>query len=151
MTRRTLLLIVSLAAGCAEQSRPEPSPQPVATASPDPAAPAVAAEPAVADAASRDVEAFIPMLLAEQLGIERSRIVMDRPIAGPPLGADELDLVEIVMEIEDHFDVTLSDEELVKIAGGTETEMPTRITPSHLVKLTKDAVKRAGGRAKERD
>ena len=53
-------------------------------------------------------------VLASQLGIkpdrmtEKSRILED-------LGADSLDLVELLMTLEDEFNVTVSDEDALKL------------------------------------
>ena len=48
-------------------------------------------------------------LLAEQLGIEADEIGMDTHIVND-LGADSLDLVELIMALEDEFDLVVTDE-----------------------------------------
>ena len=56
----------------------------------------------------------VKKLLAEQLNIdantitEKSRVIED-------LGADSLDVVEMLMVLEDEFNVTVSDEESLKL------------------------------------
>lgn len=56
----------------------------------------------------------VKKLLAEQLNInadvitEESRVIED-------LGADSLDVVEMLMVLEDEFDVTVSDEESLQL------------------------------------
>jgi acyl carrier protein len=130
MTRRVLILMVAVVAGCSEQ--------------PIPAMP----KAVVTDSSSKEVEEFVPKLLAEQLAVDRSKIVMNRPIGEPPLGADELDLVEIIMEIEEHFDVSIPDEDLEEISGAKQDHLLTRITPAHLVTLAKKARERSSKRTK---
>ena len=48
-------------------------------------------------------------LLANQLEIDEDRITMDTNIADD-LGADSLDVVELVMSIEDNFGSVITDE-----------------------------------------
>lgn len=53
-------------------------------------------------------------LLSSQLGIKEERIQLKSRIL-EDLGADSLDLVELLMTLEDEFNVTVSDEEAVKL------------------------------------
>ena len=48
-------------------------------------------------------------ILAEQLGIAIEDITMDTHIIND-LGADSLDLVELIMALEDEFDLVVTDE-----------------------------------------
>ena len=48
-------------------------------------------------------------LLANQLEIDEDRITMDTNIADD-LGADSLDVVDLVMSIEDNFGIVITDE-----------------------------------------
>ena len=48
-------------------------------------------------------------LLANQLEIDEDRITMDTNIADD-LGADSLDVVELVMSFEDNFGIVITDE-----------------------------------------
>lgn len=56
----------------------------------------------------------IKSLLSSQLGIKEDRIQLKSRIL-EDLGADSLDLVELLMTLEDEFNVTVSDEEAVKL------------------------------------
>jgi acyl carrier protein len=48
-------------------------------------------------------------LIAEGLGVEKEKITMEADLAAD-LGADSLDAVELIMSIEDEFDITVDDE-----------------------------------------
>ncbi|MBR3961069.1 MAG: acyl carrier protein [Clostridia bacterium] len=56
----------------------------------------------------------IKELLADQLDASADDMSMDTDIAGD-LGADSLDVVELLMSIEDEFDVEIPDEEIENI------------------------------------
>jgi acyl carrier protein len=56
----------------------------------------------------------IKEILAEQLGVSEDEIEMDSSLTDD-LGADSLDLVELVMALEQEFDLEISDEEAEKI------------------------------------
>ena len=56
----------------------------------------------------------IKSLLSSQLGIKEDRIQLNSRIL-EDLGADSLDLVELLMTLEDEFNVTVSDEESVNL------------------------------------
>lgn len=53
-------------------------------------------------------------ILAEQLDIETEEITMESQIADD-LGADSLDVVDLLMSLEDEFDVEIPDEEIENI------------------------------------
>ena len=57
-------------------------------------------------------------ILAEQLDIDENSITMDSAI-GDDLGADSLDVVDMVMSIEEEFEVEMPDEllETIKTVG----------------------------------
>jgi acyl carrier protein len=52
----------------------------------------------------------IKEILAEQLGVDEDDITMDSSLTDD-LGADSLDLVELVMAMEEEFDIEIPDEE----------------------------------------
>ena len=52
-------------------------------------------------------------IVAEKLGIEKSRVTRESTLAD--LGADSLDLVEIVMKFEEQFGIEINDEDAEKM------------------------------------
>jgi acyl carrier protein len=53
-------------------------------------------------------------IVSEQLGVEREKVTPDTSFVND-LGADSLDTVELVMELEEEFEITIPDEEAEKI------------------------------------
>ena len=53
-------------------------------------------------------------IIAEELGIEEEEINIDSEIS-EDLGADSLDAIELIMAIEEEFDVEIADSEATKI------------------------------------
>ncbi|WP_457853193.1 acyl carrier protein [Streptomyces bacillaris] len=60
------------------------------------------------------IEERVVRIVVEQLGVPREEVVPDARFV-EDLGADELDLVEIVMALEEEFDTEIPDEEAEKI------------------------------------
>ncbi|GIW89889.1 MAG: acyl carrier protein [Pirellulaceae bacterium] len=60
------------------------------------------------------VEERVIEIVAEQLGVEKEKITRDSSFVND-LGADSLDQVELVMELEDEFDLEIPEEEAEKI------------------------------------
>ena len=60
------------------------------------------------------VDDKVKKIIAEQLGIEESRVVNDASFV-EDLGADSLDTVELVMELEQQFETEIPDEDAQKI------------------------------------
>jgi len=63
---------------------------------------------------SQDIEAKVKAIVAEQLGVDESEIARETSFVND-LNADSLDTVELVMEFEDEFDMSIPDEEAEKI------------------------------------
>jgi len=61
-----------------------------------------------------DIEKRIIEMIAEQLGKDASDITAEMSFADD-LGADSLDLVELIMAVEEEFGVEVPDEEAEKI------------------------------------
>ena len=53
-------------------------------------------------------------IIVEQLGVDREKVVSGASFVDD-LGADSLDLVELIMAMEEEFDVEIPDEEAEKI------------------------------------
>lgn len=54
-------------------------------------------------------------IVSQQLGIEAAKVKPEADF-GKELGADSLDVVELVMAIEDEFDIEIEDEKASQIA-----------------------------------
>ncbi|HNS56004.1 MAG TPA: acyl carrier protein [Smithellaceae bacterium] len=60
------------------------------------------------------LEEKVIKLVMEQLDVTRDECVLEASFIDD-LGADSLDLVELIMEMEEEFDLEIEDEELEKI------------------------------------
>ncbi|MGB8001435.1 MAG: acyl carrier protein [Anaerobacillus sp.] len=56
----------------------------------------------------------VTKIIVDRLGVEESEIKPEASFKDD-LGADSLDVVELVMELEDEFDLEISDEDAEKI------------------------------------
>ena len=61
-----------------------------------------------------NIEQRVKKIVAEQLGVAEAEIKSEASFVND-LGADSLDTVELVMEFEEEFDITIPDEEAEKI------------------------------------
>ena len=64
--------------------------------------------------AETDIEAKVVEIVSEQMGVDKAEIHRDTSFIND-LNADSLDTVELVMEFEDEFDMSIPDEEAEKI------------------------------------
>ena len=60
------------------------------------------------------IEAKVIEIVSEQMGVDKAEISRDTSFIND-LNADSLDTVELVMEFEDEFDMSIPDEEAEKI------------------------------------
>ncbi len=60
------------------------------------------------------VEERVVDIVAEQLGVDKDKITRDTSFVND-LGADSLDTVELVMELEEEFDISIPDDAAEKI------------------------------------
>lgn len=60
------------------------------------------------------VETKVTEIVSEQMGVDKAEISRDTSFIND-LNADSLDTVELVMEFEDEFDMSIPDEEAEKI------------------------------------
>jgi acyl carrier protein len=56
------------------------------------------------------VEEKLKVILSNQLGVETSKIITENHIVND-LGADSLDIVEIIMDVENEFKIKIEDNE----------------------------------------
>ena len=61
-----------------------------------------------------EIEEKVIQIVGEQLNVDKSEIARDTSFVND-LNADSLDTVELVMELEDEFDLTIPDEEAEKL------------------------------------
>ncbi|MDR1242468.1 MAG: acyl carrier protein [Deltaproteobacteria bacterium] len=60
------------------------------------------------------VEAKVKQIIVDQLGVDEKEVTPDASFI-EDLGADSLDLTELIMAMEEEFDVEIGDEEAMKI------------------------------------
>ncbi|NBB74091.1 MAG: acyl carrier protein [Bacteroidetes bacterium] len=64
---------------------------------------------------ANDIESTVTSIIVEKLGVDESDVSRDSSFTND-LGADSLDTVELIMEFEKEFDITIPDEEAEQIA-----------------------------------
>ncbi len=62
-----------------------------------------------------DIEAKVKEIIIDKLGVEESQITLEASFTND-LGADSLDIVELVMGFESEFDISIPDEDAEKIS-----------------------------------
>ena len=62
----------------------------------------------------KEIESKVIDIISEQMGADKSEITRETSFIND-LNADSLDTVELVMEFEDEFDMSIPDEEAEKI------------------------------------
>ncbi|MDO5297631.1 MAG: acyl carrier protein [bacterium] len=66
-----------------------------------------------------DIQEKVISIVAEQLGVEKDKVTPTASFIND-LGADSLDVVEMVMAFENAFDIEIPDEDTEKIANVVE-------------------------------
>ncbi len=64
---------------------------------------------------ANDIESKVRAIIVEKLGVDEGDISRDASFTND-LGADSLDTVELIMEFEKEFDITIPDEDAEKIS-----------------------------------
>ena len=72
------------------------------------------------------VEDKVKDIIVDQLGVDEKQVTLEASFVDD-LGADSLDTVELVMALEEEFDIEIPDEEAEKIATVQDA---TRYIPS---------------------
>ena len=62
-----------------------------------------------------EIERKVKAIIVDKLGVDEKDVTMEASFT-TDLGADSLDTVELIMELEKEFDVQIPDEEAEKIA-----------------------------------
>jgi acyl carrier protein len=62
-----------------------------------------------------DIQAKVVEIILDKLGVKEAEVTPEASFTGH-LGADSLDTVELIMEFEKAFDLSIPDEEAEKIA-----------------------------------
>ncbi len=63
---------------------------------------------------TQEIEQKVISIVAEQLSVDKAEISRETSFVND-LGADSLDTVELVMELEDEFDMSIPDDEAEKL------------------------------------
>lgn len=64
---------------------------------------------------SQDVESKVKSIIVDKLGVDESEVTHEANFTND-LGADSLDTVELIMEFEKEFDLSIPDEDAENIA-----------------------------------
>ncbi len=64
---------------------------------------------------SQDIDAKVKAIIVDKLGVDESEVNNDANFTND-LGADSLDTVELIMEFEKEFDISIPDEDAENIA-----------------------------------
>lgn len=70
-------------------------------------------DPPVGIPAQIDTRSKVKLIIARHFNVPEHQFTLEDPLMADKLGADQLDLVELVMALEDHFQVVLPDAVLV--------------------------------------
>lgn len=62
-----------------------------------------------------EIEQKVKEIIVDKLGVEESKVTMDASFTAD-LNADSLDTVDLIMEFEKEFDITIPDEDTTKIS-----------------------------------
>jgi acyl carrier protein len=85
------------------------------------------------------VEERVIEIVADQLGVSKDQITRDTHFVND-LGADSLDTVELVMELEEEFDINIPDDaaEKIQTVGQAVDHIQSAVEGSHEKEQTPD-------------
>jgi acyl carrier protein len=69
---------------------------------------------------AQDVESTVKSIIVDKLGVDEAEVQRDANFTND-LGADSLDTVELIMEFEKEFDISIPDEDAEDIATVGDT------------------------------
>jgi acyl carrier protein len=78
---------------------------------------------------SQDVESKVKAIIVDKLGVDESEVTADANFTND-LGADSLDTVELIMEFEKEFDISIPDEdaEILSTVGSAIKYLQVKIS-----------------------
>ncbi len=97
-----LALLTSLLASCSQSSHSKPAPDQDVNAT----------ESKRTSSQTDEIGEKVKRIIAEQMGVATADFSLDDSLT-TKLGADELDIVELVMTVEEEFNLTIPDSEIV--------------------------------------
>jgi acyl carrier protein len=65
---------------------------------------------------SKDIEAKVKAIIVDKLGVDEADVTMESNFTND-LGADSLDTVELIMEFEKEFEISIPDEDAENISN----------------------------------
>jgi acyl carrier protein len=65
---------------------------------------------------SKDIESKVKAIIVDKLGVDEADVTMDSNFTND-LGADSLDTVELIMEFEKEFEISIPDEDAENISN----------------------------------
>ena len=131
MTRFTLpmvLIAMLIASGCETRTSP-------------PSSEAGRAMPVTFASSSQTIER-IRRIVSEQMGVRLTNVTPKTSLGD--LAADELDFVELIMELEESFSITISDDKLEELTGNQDWQKRmNNLTIEMISELVNDLTKEA--------
>lgn len=81
---------------------------------------------------SVDIETQIKSAIMDKLGVEESKITPEASFIND-LGADSLDTVELIMELENRFNITIpeEDQEKIQTVGGAIEYIKSKVAQAN--------------------
>lgn len=125
------ILIISILAVSIGYSAELPKPLNVPSEAVTPPEQKVSPSPAVSTADDKQIVDEIKRIVGKILGLDPKTIDVNAPLSKQKVAADELDVIEIVMAVEETFNVEIKDEEL----EGADLSQMTNITISKLAEI----------------
>lgn len=80
-----------------------------------------------------ETSAKVKQIIARHFRVAEDQFTLNDPIMGDKLGGDELEMVDLVMELEDNFQITFPD--AVLIGSESDSRFQARITGQQLADL----------------